>query len=72
MSSAVDKCANFGVKRVLNRVCVITVVNSKEKDLMRHFHKGMIFTVGFIVNNMKPCIRQVMTEEKLEEISDKM
>jgi len=53
-------------------VCAAIVVNSKENDLMRHFHKGMIFTVGFIIKNMRPCIRQVMTEEKLEKISATM
>jgi len=60
------------VKHILNTVCAIIVVNSKENDLVGHFHKGVIFTVGFIVNNVRPCLRQVMTEEKLEEISAKM
>jgi hypothetical protein len=60
------------VKYVLNIVCAIIVVNSKENNLVGHFHKRMAFTVGFIVNDMKPCIRQVMAGKKLEEISTKM
>ena len=71
-SSVVDKYANSCVKHVLNTVCPIIVVNSKESDLMRHFHKGMIFSLDFIVNNMRPCIRQATTEEKLEEITASM
>jgi len=35
------------VKHVLSAVCAIIVLNTKENGLMRHFHKGMIFTVGF-------------------------
>jgi len=54
------------VKHVLNTVCEIIVLNSK------YFHKGIIFRVGSIVSNMRPCIRQVMTEERLEEISATM
>jgi len=57
------------VKHVLNTVCAIIDVNSKENDLAHHFHIGMIFRVGFIVSNMRPCVRQITTEEKLEEIS---